>query len=82
MATFLAKEKRIRVLLDGGGEKIIDGVKHRFPARWADFTRTGRVVIYKKEDIEFLKNHDGFGKDFFLAAEPIKGKPAVVKKEK
>lgn len=72
MATFISKAgEKIRVMLDGGGEKFIDGVKKRTPCRWADFTKTGSVTVIKKEDVEMLKRSANYGKKFFLAKEKI-----------
>lgn len=83
MATFISKVgEKIRVLLDGGGEKTVDGIKKKFPARWADFTRTGSVKVFKKEDIETLKRSVNYGKKFTLASEEIKVVEKEDKKEK
>lgn len=83
MATFVVKTgEKIRVLLDAGGERFVGGVKKRFPARWADFTRTGSVKTFKQQDIETLKNSANFGVKFFLSKEKDKKeeKKEVVKK--
>lgn len=77
MATFIVKAgEKLRVLLDGGGEKFVDGVKKRMPARWADFTRTGSVKTFNKKDIETLKNSANFGVKFFLSKEKDKKEEA------
>ena len=78
MAKFIAKVgEQIRVLLDGGGERKIDGIKKKVPARWADFTKTGSVKVFRKEDIETLKRSKSYGKKFTLAPEEIKVKEKV-----
>lgn len=83
MATFIVKVgEKLRVLLDGGGERTVDGIKKKFPARWADFTKTGSVKVFKKEDIETLKRSANYRKKFTLAPEEIKVTKKEDKKEK
>lgn len=75
MTTFIAQKHRMRVLLDGGGERIVKGIKKKFPARWADFIRTGKVELTDKKYIEILKNAPGYGTDFVVVPEAPKGGP-------
>lgn len=77
MAIFIAKKHRMRILLDGGGPKMVDGVERKRPARWIDFTRTGQVELKDKKDIDFLKHAPGYGRDFVL----VPNAPKVVAKE-
>ncbi len=61
-----------RVLIDGGGPKIIDGVMHpKRPAIWADFGKSPDKIVELKSPglIKIMMSSPLFGKDIVLVPE-------------
>jgi len=62
-ATFKAL-KRVRVLVDGGGSKMVNGVLKKMPARWVDFTRNSQLTLFDEDVIKALRSSPSNGVDF------------------
>ena len=62
-ATFKAL-KRMRILIDGGGNKMVDGIMKKMPARWVDFSRNPQITLFKEKDIQVLRASPNNGIDF------------------